>query len=251
MDRVYWPVTATSLFLALCGYLAVRLRLLDFGPSFLLMVLGLLVAWLAALAALARILKLKARHKPIEPQLGLAVVVGILPALIVVGSLGRAGMGTPLIHDITTDTANPPEFVLALQERKEGENPASYEGEDVANQQKAAYPHLHTLHLKADPTKVARAIRVYISRQGWRLLVANTARPNHIEAVATSRIMGFRDDIVFRLTPVADGVLVDIRSASRVGSGDLGANAKRIEKALQHLRQQFPAESVHSVQQGA
>ncbi len=50
-----------------------------------------------------------------------------------------------------------------------------------------------------------------------------------IEAVDTTAIMGFKDDIVIRLRSNADGTLVDLRSVSRVGVSDLGANASRIE----------------------
>ncbi len=42
---------------------------------------------------------------------------------------------------------------------------------------------------------------------------------------------GFKDDVVIRVRPVADGgsSRIDVRSISRVGLSDLGANAKRIE----------------------
>ena len=251
LDRFYWPTTIASLFLAFCSYLSIRLQLADFRLSFLLMILGLLVASLTALAALARVLKLKARHERVDPKVVLAAMVGVLPGLMVIASIGRSGIGKPLIHDITTDTVNPPTFVLAPEERKEGENSLVYAGTDIADLQKVAYPSIKTLRLEASAEDVAGAIRGYISQQGWRLLSGSAARDNHIEAVATTRIMGFRDDVVFRLMPVKDGVLVDIRSASRVGTGDLGVNAKRIENALIFLRNQFPVKPRVSIQEGA
>ena len=44
--------------------------------------------------------------------------------------------------------------------------------------------------------------------------------------------MGFKDDVVIRVRTDADGTLVDLRSVSRVGVSDLGANAARIEDFL-------------------
>ena len=59
-----------------------------------------------------------------------------------------------------------------------------------------------------------------------------------IEAVDTTAIMGFKDDVVIRLNTNADGTLVDLRSVSRVGISDLGANAARIRSFLQIFREQ-------------
>lgn len=57
-------------------------------------------------------------------------------------------------------------------------------------------------------------------------------RDGVIEAVARTPIMGFRDDVVIRITPVGQGTRVDMRSASRFGNHDLGANASRIRSLL-------------------
>ena len=50
-----------------------------------------------------------------------------------------------------------------------------------------------------------------------------------IEATATSRWFGFKDDVVVRIRAAASGSIVDLRSVSRVGIGDVGVNAKRIK----------------------
>ncbi len=56
-----------------------------------------------------------------------------------------------------------------------------------------------------------------------------------IEASATSAWFGFVDDVVIRVAESAQGTRVDMRSKSRVGRSDLGANAKRIEAFLADL----------------
>ena len=48
-------------------------------------------------------------------------------------------------------------------------------------------------------------------------------------------LFGFKDDVVIRLSAVNDGTRVDVRSASRVGLSDLGANAARIQAYLAKL----------------
>ena len=60
-------------------------------------------------------------------------------------------------------------------------------------------------------------------------------RDGVIEAVARTPIMGFRDDVVIRVTPMGPGTRIDVRSASRVGSHDFGANASRIKSLLEDL----------------
>ncbi|NIN34131.1 MAG: DUF1499 domain-containing protein, partial [Gammaproteobacteria bacterium] len=57
-----------------------------------------------------------------------------------------------------------------------------------------------------------------------------------IEAYDTSRIFGFVDDIVIRVSRQGSGSRVDIRSVSRLGKGDLGANALRISHFINTFR---------------
>ncbi len=57
----------------------------------------------------------------------------------------------------------------------------------------------------------------------------------YIEAVATSFIFGFESDVVIRLIEEEEGTLVDMRSVSRFGPHDLGANAARVIGFMQEL----------------
>ena len=60
-------------------------------------------------------------------------------------------------------------------------------------------------------------------------------REGVIEAVARTPIMGFRDDVVIRVSPLAQGARVDLRSASRYGLHDFGANAARVRALLEDI----------------
>ncbi len=61
-----------------------------------------------------------------------------------------------------------------------------------------------------------------------------TEQPDYIHMIAISKIFGFVDDVEFHL--LADQGLIEMRSQSRVGYGDLGANRKRLEKIRSTLR---------------
>ena len=62
---------------------------------------------------------------------------------------------------------------------------------------------------------------------GWEVYFKDQSA-GIIEAVDTTAIMAFWDDVVIRVLGDAQGTKLDLRSVSRVGVGDLGANAARI-----------------------
>jgi uncharacterized protein (DUF1499 family) len=70
-------------------------------------------------------------------------------------------------------------------------------------------------------------VRLAQQHPGWQVTYVNgTSRV--IEGVATSDLFRFHDDFVVRVRPDDGGSIVDMRSKSRDGKGDLGANAERI-----------------------
>lgn len=148
----------------------------------------------------------------------------------------------PAIHDITTDTQNPPPFEAVVPLRGEEANPVEYAGEEVAEQQRAAYPHLApvTLELPREQA-LARALEAAESL-GWRIVDVDEPR-GRIEATDTTFFFGFKDDVVIRVSADAadpDRSRIDVRSISRVGRSDVGANARRIERFLEQLQATRP-----------
>ncbi len=63
--------------------------------------------------------------------------------------------------------------------------------------------------------------------QGWDVTTNDRDR-GEIAAVATTRLLRFKDDITINVTHDGDGAVVNVRSHSRIGKGDLGTNARRI-----------------------
>ena len=145
----------------------------------------------------------------------------------------------PFIHDITTDTVNPPAFIAVVAARQaEGANPHDYAGETVARQQECGYPDLTSLLADADPaTAYDRALEVAEDME-WEIVAADRAL-GRIEATDTSTWYGFKDDIVIRVLAAdgGPGSRVDVRSLSRVGRSDVGINAARIRTYLDALEE--------------
>lgn len=141
----------------------------------------------------------------------------------------------PAIHDITTDTRNPPEFRAVLPLRADAPNSAEYGGPEIAKQQEAAYPDVRPAHLDVPPAAAFRRALEAARKMGWKIVAADSAE-DRIEATATTRWFGFKDDVVVRVTPEDRGSRVDVRSESRVGRSDVGTNARRIREYLAELR---------------
>ena len=165
-------------------------------------------------------------------------MVAFVVALMAIGppvALLFKAKSVPPIHDITTDMADPPAFVALMPARAAAPNGAAYGGEAIAKQQQAAYPDIEPLMTK-DSLAAATQRAADIGRgMGWDIVALDPAA-GRVEATATTGWFGFKDDIVVRVRPeAAGGSRVDVRSASRVGVSDIGANAARIREFLVHL----------------
>ena len=177
------------------------------------------------------------RRRRVSQYRGLAwfslivVIVSLTPLLVKV----REASQLPAIHDITTDTKSPPAFFNAVSIRPEGSNSLEYGGAELAAKQKAAYPNVAPIITTLSPPQAfARATEV-ANELGWKIVDSNEAQ-GRIEATQTSTWFGFVDDIVIRIRPDGperSGSRVDLRSVSRVGVSDIGANAARIRRFIE------------------
>jgi uncharacterized protein (DUF1499 family) len=225
------------------GYLAITLLVLL--PLSVLMVRsggweqGLLLYAVSCLGAgilllLAALLMVLPRFAPWRKALALRALI-TLPGTVLLLSILGAG-DYPAIHDITTDLQSPPVFTAAMQQREPGSNSLEIDPETLAMQAEA-YPALQTLVTARDYDDTFDQAVGVATELGWDIYLQDRTS-GVIEAVDTTAVMGFKDDIVIRLRTNADGTLVDLRSVSRVGIGDLGANAARIRAFLERLEQQ-------------
>jgi uncharacterized protein (DUF1499 family) len=160
--------------------------------------------------------------------LGLALSLAVIAAVVQAGSAGR---GLPRINDITTNPADPPAFVVAANDPANAERDLGYPP-DFAAQQRAAYPDLAPIELPVPPGEALERARRTAESLGWQ--VAEVRPPQSeggegfVEARQESRLFRFVDDVVVRVRSSPGGSVVDVRSKSRDGQGDMGVNASRI-----------------------
>lgn len=166
-----------------------------------------------------------------------SLVVAAVASMIALGVVSvpwrmlRAASSLPPIHDITTDTNDPPAFV-ALHDRRPGAiNSVEYGGPQVAAKQHAGYPDIAPAMLSTSTAQALDRAVAVAHQLGWTVVAVDTAT-GRMESSDRTPWFGFTDDQVVRVRPTPSGSRVDIRSLSRVGGSDVGANARRIRRFL-------------------
>lgn len=158
-------------------------------------------------------------------------LVGIVCGLVALGVLAAAAVPSgnlPPINDITTDLADPPAFVSDPAER---DRDMSYPAEFI-EQARAAYPDLAPKAVDAEPSRALELAVATARELGWEVVHVDDAAGT-VLARETTSIFKFVDDVVIRVRSGAEGgAILDLRSKSRDGRGDLGANAARIRRFL-------------------
>lgn len=226
--------------LALAAALGYRTGALELGTSFSFLRWGARagVAALAVSVAGLVLTVVQGRGRPLD-ELAPGAAAGVLAILI--GGVSYAipaqqqsiARSVPAIHDITTDMEDPPAFVAVLPLRADAPNPPEYDPE-IAPEQREAYPDLVPIILDDPPATVFAHALGAVDALGWEL-VGDDAAAGRIEATDTTFWYGFKDDVVVRIRPDGSGSRVDVRSKSRVGGSDVGANAARIRAFTERL----------------
>jgi uncharacterized protein (DUF1499 family) len=158
-----------------------------------------------------------------------ALVAALLPMVVTAIGLGSTA-GSPRwpFHEVSTDLFDPPSFVVGPA--------AGLEFADVnAAAQRQVFPDLRPIRVPAAPAEtLARVEEVARSMEGWEVVHVDPDR-GLLQAVAVTPLFRFRDDVTIRVRPEGAGSRIDLRSRSRVGQSDLGANAARIEAFEERL----------------
>jgi uncharacterized protein (DUF1499 family) len=226
-----------ALAVAALSVIILRSGILEIEPSLATFAAALLFAVLAILFAFASFVTIWRQ--------GLAglrsALLGLFLGLLLLGYpsyLGYRATQLPAITDITTDPDNPPRFEALARLRPRGR--IDYLGAKTAALQRAGYADIVPLQLSVPPKAAYDVTMAIITKRKWRVVDARPPAPGRrdsvIEAVAQTLIMGFRDDVVVRISPLGQGSSrVDVRSASRVGLHDFGANASRVRSLLEDI----------------
>jgi uncharacterized protein (DUF1499 family) len=149
----------------------------------------------------------------------------------------------PAINDVTTDPIAPPRFITLAKMRAKDANRVDYGGAPVAKLQVDHYSDLKPVVIQRPITEMFDIVGVVARRLKWTVVTQEPAqgrgRPGYIEAVSRTLIIGFYDDVVVRLDGDQKETRIDIRSASRYGTHDLGRNASRVRGFYRELQAQL------------
>lgn len=238
-----WPrrIGATAGFVALITLLALvlagpgyRTGLLELGAAFNVLMVSAVAAGLALVVGL--IAAFLNWRRGTQGMLAVSVIAVLVGLGLTINNLSwfRQARALPLIHDISTDLENPPQFQAILPLRADAPNPAEYGGAEIADKQRAAYSDIVPITLDADPDTVFAAAESTAQSMGWDMVAADPAS-GRIECTDTTAYFGFKDDVVIRIRATGNGSRLDIRSKSRVGLSDVGTNAERIRSFREAL----------------
>lgn len=226
--------------------------IVEWGPR--LLGAALVVAVIATIAVLLR-----------RPRRGLplALIALLVPAagLAYLYQLRERSTTVPPIHDVSTNVEDPPVHSPRVAEARAaaGANPVhpltarlssieAYRTPRFADQGsltvgelgRQAYPQLRPLVVSAGRERLFAVLVEEAEERGWTIVTSDPAA-GRLEAVAETFWFGFEDDVVVRVRPAPGSghLVVDARSTSRVGLGDLGANAARLTDYMQAVEEEL------------
>lgn len=250
---VYFALAALGVKFGLWGWrFGLGTLIIEWGPRILIAALVL-----GAVALIAAVIR--------RPRRGAAaaVVALVIPAigLAYLYQVRARSQDIPPIHDVSTNAEDPPQYSQRIMSARSaaGANPVhplttplgeieAYQSprfqdqasRTVAELGREAYPELRTLVVQADRAKLFDALAEEARERGWTIHAHDPAG-GRLEATAETFWFGFKDDVAVRVRPAqARGtLLVDARSTSRVGLGDMGANAARLTDYLEAVEERL------------
>ncbi len=144
-----------------------------------------------------------------------AILVGIVLA-VAAGQLGFLQGTAPTDLGVRDGKLKPPSST---------ENSVSSQAALYPDHPQRIYADIAPLALKGDgPATLARIKAIVEGMDGAKVI---KSEPGYLYAQFTTRLMKYVDDVEFWFDPAANAI--QVRSASRVGRGDMGVNRKRIE----------------------
>ncbi|MBW3618164.1 MAG: DUF1499 domain-containing protein [Proteobacteria bacterium] len=185
-------------------------------------------------------------------RLWLAAVLAVLvPAAVLAGRNGlKTQAAANPVHDVSTDIENPPMASAALlRERGPSANPIertprmevrkgrpeleNWADDRVLRISAEICPQARPVVLPEAPAEAEARVQRVLDEVG--LEVRRGDELGRVEATHTSTWYGFKDDVIARIEPEGRGSRVDLRSISRVGGSDLGANCARVTRIVEAL----------------
>jgi uncharacterized protein (DUF1499 family) len=143
----------------------------------------------------------------------------------------------PELNDIQT-TRQPMEFKQLAAMRPADANRIVEPDLAVAEEREKAYPDIRPMELERSVTETFDIVHEAVKRLGWTIVLSEppAEEPGRIEATDRTMIMGYTDDALVRVTGDDAHAFIDVRSASRYGKHDLGANADHIRDLFAEVK---------------
>ena len=236
---IAWIVALTASFGTVMGWWSLNTGFLILLPAIAVGAIGFLcgVAW--AWSALAR-------NESTGARWGFVGLIGSAVAIGIPLNDARLALISPPIHDISTDIEYAPPFKDLLPLRAGAPNSPDYDGPKtivyegkkttVSALQKKYYEDVIPYIVFGKPLAIFWRALNAANAMGWHV-VSFDPKTLRIEATESSFWFGLTDDIVIRVKPAGKlGARLDIRSKSRVGNNDRGANAARIRAFVKKLK---------------
>ena len=223
-----------GILLPILGALGTRAGLWHFAIGLFSVPGGLLLAAIGLVLGIIALLRMRKRGaRLVLPAHGAALnlLVGLY-----LGSIVTSAFILPPMHNVSTDIEDPPEFTAAHAVRGEGANSLEYDSDRLGPIQREGYPEVQPLVMEMAPETMYERAEDALLGMGMEI-TREDPEQGEVEAVATTSWFGYKDDIVVRLREVDGGTRMDVRSVSRVGLVDLGANAERILEIIKRVKE--------------
>lgn len=233
----YWSVrfALLGMVLVIAVVFLHRMEMMHFSKAIVGLLVGALLGLLAVVISIVGMFTSRKAAYSGQSLAWVGRILGLLAASPVLITLFTAA-DVPPIHDISTDLENPPVFKAIQNVRTAEHNPLDRKNPpNLKAMQQKAYPDLKSMLINKPVNQVFDQAEALVRASGWQLVVASKAE-GRIEATAMTPIMQFKDDVVIRIREQGAGTIVDMRSVSRVGTSDLGANAARVKAFLTELQ---------------
>jgi uncharacterized protein (DUF1499 family) len=144
------------------------------------------------------------------------VVVVLVVVAVAAGQLGFLQGTPPTDLGVRDGKLKPPSMT---------ENSVSSQASLYPDHPQRKYAEIAPLPVKGEgPATIAQIKAIVEGMDGAK---AVKSEPGYLYAQFTTKLMRYVDDVEFWFDPAAN--VIQVRSASRVGRGDLGVNRKRIE----------------------
>ena len=216
------------------GALGSRTGLWGYEVGFLFLILAGVLAIIGLGGAIAGVLAARRRSLGGDLWASAAGLIGCFGVVVFLGMQLLKALSAPLLHQVSTDIDEPPDFVEIVALRGEHSNPLDFDAETIGPMQHEYYPGVQPLILRATPEEAFARARAVLEEMGMDIVREYPDR-GLIEATDSTFWFGFKDDVAVRVAHYPRGAVIDVRSISRVGLSDVGANAHRAEEILRRL----------------